>query len=84
MRPDRQSERRLMVYLIMLAIFTTAMIVVGIVNASAREKFPHLTCPVVRAIVAEHGEARALAYAIQNGATWKQIKDARACLLKKG
>ena len=40
----------------------------------------HPTCAEVRAYVAEHGRVQALAYALQNGATWKQIREARACL----
>lgn len=39
-----------------------------------------LTCEQVRAYVAEHGRAKALALAIKNGATWVEIKEAKKCL----
>lgn len=38
------------------------------------------TCEEVRAYVAQHGRAKALAHAIKSGATWKQIMDAKKCL----
>ena len=39
------------------------------------------TCEQVRAYVKEHGKAKAIAYAIKHGATWKQILEAsRKCL----
>lgn len=37
-------------------------------------------CDEVRAYVAKHGRAKALAFAIRHGATWKEIKEARKCL----
>lgn len=39
-----------------------------------------VNCDQVRAFVAEHGKAKALAFAIQNGATWQQIREARKCI----
>ena len=42
----------------------------------------HLTCAEVRAYVAEHGRVQALAFALRSGATWRQIREARACLSK--
>ena len=40
-------------------------------------------CDAVRAYVAEHGRAKALAYAIRHGATFQQIKEARKCLSRQ-
>jgi len=37
-------------------------------------------CSVVRRYVAEHGKAKALAFAIKNGATFRQLNEARKCL----
>lgn len=42
--------------------------------------FSAVSCDQVRAYVAEHGKAAALAFAISQGATWAQIKEARKCL----
>lgn len=39
-----------------------------------------IDCDQVRAYVAEHGRAKALAHAIKSGATFRQIKEARKCL----
>jgi len=39
-----------------------------------------VSCEDVRAYVAEHGKLKALAFAIQSGATPRQINDARRCL----
>lgn len=36
----------------------------------------------VRAYVAEHGRAKALAFAAKNKATWKQYREAYKCLRK--
>ncbi len=41
---------------------------------------PSLTCEDVRRIVAEQGKIKALALAIENGATWRQLREARKCL----
>jgi hypothetical protein len=41
---------------------------------------PAYDCPTIRAFVAEHGKVKALAMALESGATWKQISQARKCL----
>lgn len=38
------------------------------------------TCEQVRSYVKEHGKAKAIAYAIKHGATWREINEARKCL----
>jgi hypothetical protein len=40
-------------------------------------------CDEVRAYVAQHGRAKALAAAIHHGATWREILVARKCLRKE-
>lgn len=37
------------------------------------------TCEQVRAFVAQHGKAKALAFALKHGATWAQIRKAKQC-----
>lgn len=39
-----------------------------------------IDCALVRQYVAEHGRAKALAFALKNGATFAQIREARKCL----
>ena len=39
-----------------------------------------IDCQMVRQYVAEHGKAKALAFAIKNGATFRQLYEARKCL----
>lgn len=41
---------------------------------------PGISCEQVRAAVAEYGRIKALALALEHGATWTQIKAARRCL----
>jgi len=38
------------------------------------------SCDEVRAYVAQHGRAKALAAAIKHGAKWREIYEARKCL----
>lgn len=58
------------------------MIELAIILALAAE--PDLpagaTCEQVRALVAEHGKPKALAWALRHGYSWKQIREARRCL----
>ena len=39
-----------------------------------------IDCELVRSYVAQYGKAKALAFAIKNGATWHQIVEGRKCL----
>lgn len=39
-----------------------------------------VSCDDVRAYVAQHGRTKALAFAIKNGATFRQLYEARKCL----
>jgi hypothetical protein len=52
------------------------------ISAHADEpKLPNgLTCEDVRRTVAEIGKVRALALALENGASFAQIREARKCL----
>lgn len=42
-----------------------------------------IDCALVRSMVAEHGKARALAWAIEKGYGWRDIRAARRCLSEK-
>lgn len=49
--------------------------------ATNEPKLPNgYTCQDVRAKVAELGYVAALALALQNGASWRQLREARKCL----
>ena len=39
-----------------------------------------IPCDQIRALVAEHGKARALAWALENGYSFAMINEARKCL----
>ncbi len=39
-------------------------------------------CETIRAFVAQYGRIKAIAFAIEHGATWQQIKEARKCLAR--
>ncbi len=58
----------------------SALILIAIgCHARATDK-PQIDCALVRQYVAEHGKARALAWALENGFSWAQIREARRCL----
>jgi hypothetical protein len=67
-----------------LVVVLSALVLVT-VCARARAGEPKLpaaySCDDVRRVVAEHGKIRALALAIELGATWRQIAEARKCLV---
>lgn len=52
----------------------------GQADSGALKSQPSYTCDQVRAFVAEHGKVRALALAIEQGATLAQIRAAKRCL----
>lgn len=56
-----------------------ALIVFLCLIASPANAF-QIDCTLVRQYVAEHGKAKALAFALKNGATFAQIREARKCL----
>lgn len=38
------------------------------------------TCVMIRSLVAEHGKVKALAWALRQGYSWSQIREAKKCL----
>ena len=63
----------------MIRCLVVLLLVVFASGAKAAD-LPQIDCPLVRAFVAEHGKIKALALAIEQGATWRQIREARKCL----
>lgn len=68
--------------LIGAAIFAIALTLALPAFASEPKLPPGVTCADVRAKVAEMGKIRALAFALENGATWRDIREARKCLAR--
>ena len=56
-----------------------ALTILLLLSVQARAEQP-IDCETVRAMVAEHGKAKALAWAIERGYSWRQINLARKCL----
>lgn len=57
------------------------LIAVLVVLASAALALPAGTsCDQIRALVAEHGRLKAIAWAREHGYTWREINEARKCL----
>ena len=63
----------------MIRCLVVLLLVVFASGAKAAD-LPQIDCHAVRAFVAEHGKIKALALAIEQGATWRQIREARKCL----
>ena len=64
---------------LMAAVFCCALS-----TASFAEQTPFYDCQTIRAFVAEHGKVKALAIALERGATFAQIREAaRKCLSKR-
>jgi len=57
---------------------TAAILILCLVSIPAHGF--QISCEDVRAFVAQYGKAQAIAFAIRNGATWQEIKQARSCL----
>lgn len=57
------------------------LVILLILNVADAPKLPAgYTCEDVRAKVAELGRLKALAFALENGASWAQIRAAKKCL----
>ena len=66
-----------------MIVFVFAIIVLLAVCIRARAADLPVTCEQIRALVAEHGKARALAYAIEHGYSLSMINEARKCLRQR-
>lgn len=53
-----------------------------IATASRAADLPPIDCALIRAYVAEHGKAKAIAWALRNGFSWREIREAAAKCLK--
>jgi hypothetical protein len=63
-----------------LVIALSALVLVTVCAGARAADAPAIDCMLVRAMVAEHGKARALAWAIEQGYRWRDIQAARKCL----
>lgn len=63
----------------LMPIVAIAILLATCIRSRAEDK-PQYDCAVIRAYVAEHGQAAALGWAIRNGYSWRQIREARRCL----
>jgi hypothetical protein len=57
-----------------------AAVLITTCTRSRADDKPQFDCVVIRAYVAEHGKAVALGWAIRNGYSLRQIREARKCL----
>lgn len=64
----------------LVLIFAAVLLLATCWKARAADLPPGIDCATVRQYVAEHGKAKALAWAISQGYSWQQIAAARKCL----
>ena len=63
-----------------LLFILTALLLATCIKAKAADLPQGINCERVRELVAEHGKARALAWALENGVSFGTINEARKCL----
>jgi hypothetical protein len=63
-----------------IVVVLSALLLITVCARARAADAPVIDCQIVRAMVAEHGKARALAWAIEQGFSWRQINVARKCL----
>jgi hypothetical protein len=63
-----------------MAVFAALLLFAAAALADEPKLPAGYSCEDVRAKVAELGRVKALALALESGATWKQIREARKCL----
>jgi hypothetical protein len=56
------------------------VLTLSLLSAPAYAADPVIDCILVRQYVAEHGRTKALAWAIREGYSWRQIRVAKQCL----
>ena len=82
--PESASINRDDVIILIRAAFIAAFIVLvaaSLAHAKDEPKLPQgITCAYIRERVAELGRVKALALAIQAGASWHDIREGRKCL----
>jgi hypothetical protein len=64
----------------LLVVVLSALVLVTVCARARAADARAIDCALVRAMVAEHGKARAIAWAIENGYGWRHIRAARRCL----
>ena len=61
-------------------LIAAAIVLTAAGIAGAAELPPGTDCETIRRLVAEHGKIKALAWAIRQGYSTEQIREARKCL----
>ncbi len=63
-----------------MLLFATALLVATCIRARAADLPAGVDCATIRQYVAEHGKAAAIKWAIENGYSFAQIRNAIRCL----
>jgi hypothetical protein len=63
----------------LVPLFAVAILIAMGIRARAADLPPGMDCVMVRTYVAQHGKARALAWAIEQGYGWREIRAAKRC-----
>lgn len=61
-------------------MFMTVLLAALLAPAGGPQLPEGVTCDQVRAMVAEHGRTKAIAWAMRQGYSWRQIQEAKRCL----
>jgi hypothetical protein len=64
-----------------LVVWLSEALLIAVCTRARADDAPQIDCAMVRAMVAEHGKAKALAWAIEQGHSWASIREARKCLI---
>lgn len=76
----RRANSCLILIIVALFFLIAALIVLLTSYARAAELPAGATCEQIKSLVAEHGKVKALAWAIRNGYSWAEIREAKKCL----
>lgn len=67
----------------LLVVWLSAAALILVCAHARAGEAPQLDCDAIRYYVAQHGKAAALAWAIRNGYTLAEIREARRCLAQQ-
>lgn len=68
----------------LVVVVLSALVLVTVCARARAADAPVIDCVLIRTMVAEHGKAKALAWAIEQGYGWRDIRAARKCLAVGG
>lgn len=82
--PHVKQRANAFLILTVLAVFFLIAVLIILMTQPARASDVSLpegvSCATIRSLVAEHGKVTALAWAIRQGYSWPQIREAKKCL----